>query len=110
MATYLTTQFTFDVTKQEQSLLELAIRSQLKSDYHVLSDEVCIWTDTHKSVPLLEAYRDIKTCMRFRADYWQVQLLVEAMEHLKKVVCHNKEQRDAWHGNPLLKTLKSAIK
>ena len=60
--------------------------------------------------PLLEAYRDIKAGTTFRVDAWQVQLLVECMETMKKYVCHNKEQRDTWHGNPLLKTLKSAIK
>jgi len=110
MATYFPTQFEFNVTKQEQSVLELAIRSQLKSDYHVLSDEICIWTDTHKSAPLLEAYRDIKAGTTFRVDAWQVQLLAEALEHLKKGVCHNKEMRDTWYANPLLKALKSAAK
>ena len=110
MATYLPTQFEFNVTKQEQSVLELAIRDVLRSERAILSTEINIWTDTHKSVPLLEAYRDIKAGTSFRVDAWQVQLLVECMETMKKYVCHNKEQRDTWHGNPLLKTLKSAIK
>lgn len=110
MATYHPTHFKFDVTKQEQSVLELAIRSTLKDDHSVLCDEICIWADTHKSAPLMTAYRDVKANTTFCVDFWQVSLLVECMEHLKKVVCHNKEQRDTWYGNPLLNTLKSATK
>lgn len=98
------------MTDQERAVLQLSIQDVIKTDHWVLPGEVYIWEKPAKAAMLLKLYSSIKEFTSIEITKYQAELLVECMEQMKRVVCHSKEDRAAWHGNDLMNILKKAAK